>query len=130
MAAKRLRWVASLLGQPGVIHPWPRPGFTWVSRAFPFEVPAGHWLGITGLYLATKFGARERCSMLVVNNVGSCPDNVGLVEFPEPIIVPAGVVLQASIINNANEQQWMNAGVFGRLVAAPPSLDPELLDWS
>lgn len=120
MTIKTIQFIHSKLVQPSTIQSLSGPNsFTWCSEVFPYTVPAGFWLGITDMQLGSKFtdgGANQRASMLVLNNVTSVPDNVGIQSFRIPLVIPPLTVLTADLINNDAEQQWMNSVITGLLV--------------
>lgn len=117
---KTIQFMHSKLVQPSTIQSLSGAnGFTWATGTFPYTVPAGYWLGIIDMQIGSKFtdgGPGARASMLVLNNVASVPDNVGIQTFRIPLVVPAGIVLTADLINNDSEQQWMNSVITGLLV--------------
>ena len=97
------------------------------SDLFPYLIPADKWLGIVDMQIGSKFtdgGENHRASMLVIHNVASVPDNVGICSFRIPLVVPGGVTLTADLINNDAEQQWMTSTINGILV---PKIDGQ--DW-
>lgn len=116
-----IQFIHSKLVQPYTIQPLDGPNpFTWSSEVFPYRVPNGYWLGIVDMHLATKFGGRggdnSRASMLVISNVTSVPASTGSVSFRVPLVVPEGTTLNAQIINNDIEMQWMNSAITAILV--------------
>lgn len=116
-----IQFVHSKLVQPYTNQPLDGPNpFTWSSEVFPYTVPSGYWLGVVDMHLGTKFGGRggdnARASMLVLGSVTSVPASTGSVSFRVPLVVPEGVTLTASIINNDIEMQWMNSAITAILV--------------
>lgn len=125
MTIQTIQWIHTRLVQPAVIEYLDGPNsFTWCSAVFPYVVPKDYWLGIVDMQVGSKFtdgGPWQRASMLVLDNVGSVPDNVGFQSFRVPLVVPPGTCLRAKLINNDAEQQWMNSAITGLLV-------PKLID--
>ena len=122
-----VQFMHSKLVPPSTIHSLSGTNpYTWCSEVFPYVVPAGYWLGVVDMQLGSKFtdgGPGSRASMLVLNNVASVPDNVGIQSYRIPLVVPPGVELTANLINNDAEQQWMNSVITGLLVPKIPGQD-------
>lgn len=89
------------------------------KREFPFTVPAGHELQIVTMALSTKLHRNGRASMLVLDNVFAVTGHGPAVRFDPPVVLPAGAIANARIINNDElEAQWMGAAICGHLVPA------------
>src|SRR5574343_554300 len=115
---QRVQWVYSCLVTPQsecVITATKAP-LTWRSEVFPWTVPQGYWLGITGMQMSEKFGNGPRSSMFVLNNVAMVTGLTGANTFAQPIWIPSGVTVTGKFINNHLESQWMNVVVQGVVI--------------
>lgn len=128
MVIKIVQFKHSKLVQPNTIHSLNGENpYAFISDLFPYVVPAGFWIGILDMDLGSKFtdgGPGARASMLVLNNMATVPDNVGIKSYRVPLVAPPGVTLTADLINNDAEQQWMTSTINGILV---PKIEGQ--DW-
>lgn len=91
------------------------------KREYPFVVPSGQELRITTAVLSVKLLRNGRASMLVLDNVIAVTAHAPAVRFDPGVVLPAGAVLTAKIINNdETEAQWMGSVVCGYLEVAQP----------
>jgi len=89
------------------------------KREYPFIVPAGQELRITTAVLSVKLLRNGRASMLVLDNVIAVTAHAPVVRFEPGVVLPAGAVLTAKLINNdETEAQWMGSVVCGVLEVA------------
>lgn len=124
MTVQCVQWIHSKLVAAATIQDLAGPNpFTWCSELFPYVVPSGYWLGIVDMALSSKYtdgpspmGGSAIASYLALSNVVSVPDNVGYNSFKVPLVVPEGKTLNAQIINNDSNQQWMSSVITGLLV--------------
>ncbi len=111
------------------------PGFSWISEFVPYRVPPNAWLAISDVQVSSKFnqgasdsttsggGTSPRDSYLVIENVLAVPSSVSFFSPRIPILVPRWTLLDVHFINNAVEQQWMNAAITGYLLPFVPGQD-------
>jgi hypothetical protein len=104
------------------------------GEEFPFTVPPGKCLGLTGAYLSTKHGHNglqgyERSSYLVLTGVISVPEHEPFWTPAQPILRRSGWTMggddaPVSFINNVyapNEgPQWMSGMITGVLRTCQP----------
>lgn len=111
-----LQWIiAALVPAETDVNLDAYPAMSWISETWPYTVPVGAWLGLRAFQIGSKFTHAGTASYLVIENVITVPDSLGLAVFPHPIRIPGGTTLHAHLINNAPNQQWMTSVVQGIL---------------
>jgi hypothetical protein len=96
--------------------------YGWLSERFPYTVPAHKWLLIVDVAFSSKqIGLRN--SYFILSDIVIVQSAPGAFAPRIPLIVPPGVSVNATFINNAPEPQWMGVVVSGFLLDQLPGED-------
>ncbi len=93
--------------------------FTWRRELLPYTVPPGKELHITDVVFGSKHVCyQDQCrnSYLTISGFPTVTELGPNVSLSTPFIIPSGITIEVSFINNSPEPQWMNGMITGWLV--------------
>ena len=105
----------SVAAMGGHVQLGPAHAYGMLGERFPYVVPAGMWLILTDVNFASK-QIVTRNSYLILDDLVIVPSGIGHWGPRIPLIAPPGTLVNAQIMNNSPEGQWITVTVSGFLL--------------
>jgi len=109
----------SVAAMGGHVQLGPAHAYGLLGERFPYVVPAGMWLILTDV----NFGSKQivtRNSYLILDDLVIVPSGIGHWGPRVPLIALPGTFVNAQIMNNSPEGQWITVTVAGFLLPQVP----------